>query len=302
MTDFNPNDPTGVYTNALRIIYFVLSICGLMFTSILLIILSKKSKTKHSDFILTIIAVSVDCFSSGGLLFRAIFTQYPYNILREHYYWCAFDGFLNSHMLVFSGYTLSLLSAQRMLIVVFGIRFSIWIWLFVIIILAFTLFGQTIYQTVLSNFKLSVIGVFCTVNSNPIAKPFYLTVTTLTMITYILTIVSYISIILFSIKQRLNQIDLNIDKAIVYKECRAIIFRSLFYLIPYMLIYSGRVFCWIYEFSTGSKRTYTMEYVSVILISTGVVVNCLTILYMYKEVNNDFVKFIGKLKSTIYRH
>ncbi|KXN65639.1 hypothetical protein CONCODRAFT_12709 [Conidiobolus coronatus NRRL 28638] len=121
MADINPNDPNKVYTNALRIIYFVLSICGLMFTSILLLILGKRlKKAKHRDIILTIIAVFVDCLSSCGLLFRAIFTQYPYNILKEHYYWCAFDGFLNAHMLIFSGFALSLLSAQRMLYLHFG--------------------------------------------------------------------------------------------------------------------------------------------------------------------------------------
>ncbi|KXN64827.1 hypothetical protein CONCODRAFT_13856 [Conidiobolus coronatus NRRL 28638] len=50
----NPNDPTGVYTNTLRV-----------------------KESKHTDIILTVIAVVVDSIASGGLLFRSIFTGVP---------------------------------------------------------------------------------------------------------------------------------------------------------------------------------------------------------------------------------
>ncbi|KXN68353.1 hypothetical protein CONCODRAFT_9388 [Conidiobolus coronatus NRRL 28638] len=110
MADLNSSDPNEAYVNALRIIYFVLSICGLIFCSTLLLILSKKlKKSKHSDVILTIIAVFVDCVASGGFLFRAIFTQYPYNILKIHSNWCVYDAFINSLFVNYSGFILELI-------------------------------------------------------------------------------------------------------------------------------------------------------------------------------------------------
>jgi hypothetical protein len=238
--------------------------------------------------------------ASFGLLFRAIFTQIPYNILKAHYSWCSYDTFLNSFMLLFSGCSLSVLSVQRMLLVVFNIQMNIWFWLVIVIILIIILWGQLIYLIYCNNIQISIIGVFCVVKNSPMAKLFYLTVLVYTISAYLITIISYLSIIVFSCNQCLNQLNLNIDKQIVYRECRGIIFRSLLFLIPYMLIYSGRIYTWIYEYSTGKPRTWTMEYVSTIQVSTCVVVNCLTILYMHKEVKNDFIKLLIKLKTIIY--
>jgi hypothetical protein len=301
MVEVNPYDPSGIYANALRIIYYVYSILGLIFTSTLLIVLYKKQKkSKSSDTILTIVAVSVDCVASGGLLFRAIFSQYPYNILKEHPGWCSYDTFVNSLFLSFSGYILSIVSIQRMLIIVFNLRISIWIWLLIAILISFTIWGQTIYQIVNENIQLSIIEVFCYGKNNAMGRPIIITLVVYTLATYFITIISYISIIIFSCKQCLKQLDLNLDKSIVYKECRVIVFKSLFFLIPYILIYSGRLYCWLYEFATGNTRTFTMEYVSIILVSSCVVVNCLTILYMNKKVNTDFINFLKRLRSIFH--
>jgi hypothetical protein len=302
MTGVNPDGSNDVYANDLRIIYFVLSICGLIFSSTILIILSKKlKKTKHSDTILTIVTLSIDCVASFGLLFRAIFTQYPYNILQVHFNWCVFDYFLNTHSLSFSGIALSILSAQRMLVILFNRRLSNWIWISMLLIIISIPWGMAIYHIVYSNVQLSAIKVFCIGKTIDKGNPIYLILIIYTVVSYLITIISYISIIIFSCKQCLNHLNLNIDKQTVYRECRGIIFRSLLFLFSYMLTYSGRMYTWVYEYSTGKPRTWTMEYVSIILLSTSVVVNCLTVLYMNKEVNNEFIKFLVKLKSTLYR-
>jgi hypothetical protein len=301
MTDLNSNDSNKVYANALRNIYFVLSICGLAFSSMLLIILGKKlKKNSHSDTILTIITVSIDYIACFGLLFRAIFTQYPYNILQVHFNWCAFDWFLNTNSLSFSGISLGILSAQRVLVIIFNRRLGIWVWINILLIPIFIIWGLGIYLIVHDNINLSIIKVLCVPKINVITKPFYLTLITFTLSAYVITIISYISIIIFSCKQCLKQLNLNVDKQVVYRECRGIIFRSLLFLISYMLIYSGRIYTWIYEYSTGKPRTWTMEYVSIIQVSSCVVVNCLTVLYMHKDINNDLLNFLFKLKSTIY--
>ncbi|KXN64869.1 hypothetical protein CONCODRAFT_13771 [Conidiobolus coronatus NRRL 28638] len=234
---------SDIYVNSLRILYFILSIVGLIFTSILLYtLISKLKKNKHSDIVLTTIAVSVDCVASGGLLFRAIFSKYPYNIFQVHYNWCAYDTMLNNTALTYSGYVLSVLSVQRMLLIVFNIRLSIIIWLLIEAVLYFLLSSQLLYHIIINNVTVSAVEIFCLVKNVPSANPFFVTILVCTTTTYILTIISYISIIIFSCKQCLKQLDLNLDKSTVYRECRTIIFKSLFFLIPYMLIYSGRIY------------------------------------------------------------
>jgi hypothetical protein len=302
MAVVNSNYSSEVYANILRIVYYILSICGLIFSSILLYILSKRlKKTKHSDIILTIIVVTVDGIASSGLLFRAIFTQYPYNILKVHYNWCAYDIIINGHVLIFSGYSLSILSVQRMLLIVFNIRINIWFWLTLTLILNFSLWGLDIYQIVIKNIKLSGTEVFCILSNNTDSRPLYYMLIGYTLLTYSLTVISYLIIITFSCKQCLKQLDLNLEKSVVYKECRVIVFKYLFFLIPYMMIYAGRIYCWIYEFSTGAPRTFTMEYVSIILNSSCVVINSLTVLYMNKEINREFLNLIFSFKSIFYR-
>ncbi|KXN64870.1 hypothetical protein CONCODRAFT_13772 [Conidiobolus coronatus NRRL 28638] len=173
------------------------------------------------------------------------------------------------------------------------------IWLLVAFILYLLLWGQILYHVLNNNINVSIIEIFCLASKKPACKPFYLTILICTTATYIITIISYISIIVFSCKQCLKQLDLNLDKSTVYRECRTIIFKSLFFLIPYMLIYSGRIYCWFYELITGEARTWTMEYISIIQQSTCVVVNCLTVLYMNNDINKDFVGIIVKFKQVV---
>jgi hypothetical protein len=291
-----------VYSNALRNIYFGLSIPGLIFTSILLYILLKKlKKSKHNDLILTFLAVLADSISSGGLLFRAIFTQYPYNILKEHYGWCYYDTMINNFTLTYSGYILGILSVQRMLLIVFNLKINIYIWIVIACTLYFTILGVGIYINTIVSPSLSIVEVFCLVKPGPSAKVFYTSLLTCTLLMYILTIISYIAIIIFSCRQCLKQLTLNLDKSKVYRECRTIIFKSLFFLIPYMVIYFGKIYCWFYEIITGNLRTFIMEFVSIILSSSAVIVNCLTILYINKEVNKEFINFFIKFKGIFYR-
>jgi hypothetical protein len=290
-----------VYSNALRNIYFALSIPGLIFTSILLYILLKKlKKSKHNDLILTFLTVLVDSISSGGLLFRAIFTQYPYNILKEHYTWCYYDAMINNFILTYSGYILGILSVQRMLLIVFNLKVSIYIWILIACALYFTILGFGIYIATIVSPSLSIVEVFCLIKAGPSTKIIYTLLLVCTLLMYILTIISYISIIIFSCKQCLKQLSLNLDKSTVYKECRVILYKSLLFLIPYMVIYFGRIYCWLYEMILSKPRTFSMEYTAIILQSTSVIVNCLTILYMHKEVNKDFVNFIVKIKRIFY--
>jgi hypothetical protein len=295
------NDSTEVYIGALRIVYLICAIGGLIFTNIILFILIKMlRKNRHSDIILTILAASIDCVASGGFLFRAIFTRIPYNILIVHYRWCVYDNLVNNLFTTYSGYVLSILSIQRMLLIVFNIRINIIIWILIAAVLCLFSWIQALIQSIRGFATLSLVKTLClTKTSDPSSKSFYYTLLTCTVLTYSITVISYLTIIAFSVKQCLKQLELNLDKHKVYKECRTIILKSLLFLLPYMTIYFSRMFCWFYELSTGKPRTWKMEYISMALYSSSVIVNCLTVLYMNKEVNREFVNLVVTLKRIV---
>ncbi|KXN70174.1 hypothetical protein CONCODRAFT_7317 [Conidiobolus coronatus NRRL 28638] len=258
-------------------------------------------KNRHPDIILTIFAVSVDCIASGGFLFRAIFTQVPYNILEIHYSWCTYDVLVNNLFITYSGHVLSILSIQRMLLIVFNIRVNIIFWIVIAVALCLFSWIQALIQSIKGYAGLSMLKIFCFIkSSSPPSKPFYYTLLVTTVLTYSTTIISYLTIIVFSVKQCLKQLELNLDKTKVYRECRTIILKSLFFLLPYMTIYFGRMFCWFYELSTGKPRTWNMEYISMALYSSSIIVNCSTVLYMNKEVNKEFINLVINLKRAVY--
>jgi hypothetical protein len=296
----NLNDSKEYYISILRYVFLVCSIGGLIFSSLLIYLLVKRAKAKiHSDIVLTIISVLVDSIASGGLLFRSIFTVYPYNMLSAHLSWCAYDYIVHTFILVYSGYIISVLSLERMLLIVFNVKVPIYFWLLLSLSLYLIPAIQVVYNYAVNNFGLSPLTLNCITISSPNSKPLLQTLLILGIITYFTTILSYLSIIIFSCKQCLNQLNLNMEKAVIFKQCRMIIFKSLFFLIPYMVMYSGKIYCWFYEISTGLKRTWDMEYIATLLSALTVIINCLTVLYMNKQVNKDFVDLILPIKKLI---
>jgi hypothetical protein len=292
----NLDESKEYYILILRYVFLVCSILGLLFSSLLIYLLAKRAKIRmHTDIILTIISVFVDSIASGGLLFRSIFTAYPYNILSVHFGWCAYDHIVNSFILLYSGYIISILSLERMLLIVFNIKISIYFWLFLVISLYLIPAIQLVYSVVINSFVLSPLTLNCITLSSPSTKPLLTTVFIFGLTTYLITIISYAFIIAFSYKQCLNQLSLNIEKDVVFRQCRVIIIKSLLYLIPYMLMYSGKIYCYFYEISTGLRRTWIMEYVATLLSALSPIVNCLTVLYMNKQVNKDFIDFISRI-------
>ncbi|KXN64779.1 hypothetical protein CONCODRAFT_13942 [Conidiobolus coronatus NRRL 28638] len=146
------------YLNALKILFTVISIFNLFFTLIILGLLFKYiSKKAHNDTVLTTVAVIIDLLASLGLLFRGVISNYSDNILKLHYNWCAFDVSINSVFLTYSGYALSMLSLERMLLIVFKVSFPLYFWLFWIILLYSLLFTQAIYQSIIGNATVSPI-------------------------------------------------------------------------------------------------------------------------------------------------
>jgi hypothetical protein len=147
----------------------------------------------------------------------------------------------------------------------------------------------------------SPMEVFCTSKPNSAALVPNLIVIASMILTCVTTIISYLFIIAFSCRQCLKQLSLNLDRSKVYRELRTIIFKSIFFLIPYMLVYSGIIFCFFYEVSTGKPATWLMYYIGMILMSTSVVVNCLTVLYMNNEIYKEFKNLIFSFKSIFHQ-
>lgn len=187
-----------------------------------------------------------------------------------------------------------------MLLVAFKISFSLYFWLFWIIFLYSLLFVQAIYQSIIGNATVSPIQLFCIFKLNNASKPFYYTLIACSILTYSITVASYIILIIFCSRQCLKQLKFNVPKVIVFKETRKIILKSLLFLIPYMIMYSGKIYVWIYEWSTGTRRTWSMEYKATMLSAMTVIVNCLTVLYMNEKIKADFVGLTVKFMNRLY--
>jgi hypothetical protein len=273
--------------------FLITGLLGLAFTSILGWILIKKiRKSKHEDTILTLMTVIFDFLASFGLIFRSIFTQVPYNILKYHPGWCAYDALVNSFMPVFSAVSLSILSLERVLLIVFNLKFNIFVWIGLFLIITLIPFCHCIYITVMGYQILSQLEVVCTYKMNSDTSKNYIISIITSLGSFIVTCACYILLIWFSSKQCLKQLELNIDKSKVYAEFRTILAKSLLFMIPYVILYSAKPYCWIYEWVTGARRTFTMEYTANIMYSFTVIVNCLTVLFMNKEIGKEFFKFI----------
>ncbi|KXN64761.1 hypothetical protein CONCODRAFT_13971 [Conidiobolus coronatus NRRL 28638] len=139
---------------------------------------------------------------------------------------------------------------------------------------------------------ISQLEVLCAYQMNPDTNRFFLITIIVALGAFLVTCACYILLIWFSSKQCLKQLELNVDKSKVYAEFRTILAKSLSFMIPFVILYSARPYSWIYEWATGTRRTFTMDYIANIMYSLTVIVNCLTVLFMNKDIGKEFFKFI----------
>jgi hypothetical protein len=104
----------------------------------------------------------------------------------------------------------------------------------------------------------------------------------------------------FKIKQCLNQIQLNVPKEKVYKELRSTLVKSLINIFIYYLVFSGKVFVYIYEATTGKKRGIEADIASNLLISYTSIANALILLYMNTEVRKNLFERLKSAKSILF--
>ncbi|KXN66211.1 family A G protein-coupled receptor-like protein [Conidiobolus coronatus NRRL 28638] len=279
---------------------FICAVLGLLINIPIIFILSKKlTKNCHVDMQLCAIVSITDiivCFCS---LFRAVFTKFPYNLIEIHHSWCTFDILTGSQFNLISGYFLAVMSIERFLLICFNIKLSIYIWYF---ILASAALPQYIIATVAAYNGLAIIvkiKVYCTFVPKGAGYIVYLIINIMFVLSVISVLFSYIGIMISKYKQCLNQLNLNVPKEKVYKECRSTIFKSLLYIILYLIIFSGKIYSLAYEMITGFKRTILMDLIATCLIACSSFINAVILLYMNQEVRKSFIELVCKVKSKV---
>jgi hypothetical protein len=281
-------------------------ICGVFGISInilILIVLWKKFKkgNVHTDIKICAFVSFVDSIVSLGLIFRAIFAYYPYNILKFHPNWCKFDVVAVTMVLNCSGFILGVMSVERFFLVCWNVKLPAYIWFTLISISIVLAEGSTIISVAYDLQTITISELTCTVRTVEVGHVCYMISTIQFLISFITVILSYFSIMVIKAKQCYNQINLNIPKDTVYAELRSTIFKSLVYIMLYILVFSAKFYTLCYAMITGKKRTLPMDTASIILLSYSPTVNALILVYMNQNVRTDFIVLIKSIKSKIFR-
>ncbi|KXN66104.1 hypothetical protein CONCODRAFT_12121 [Conidiobolus coronatus NRRL 28638] len=281
----------------------ICGVFGITINILILIVLCKRFKKSnvHADIKICTFVCFVDVIVSLGLIFRAIFVKYPYNILKLHPNWCKFDTVAVTMLINCSGYILGVMSIERFFLVCWNIQLPAIIW-FILIFLAISVAEGSSIISVANNLQtLTISEVTCTVKSIESGYICYTISAIFFLLSFSTIIFSYFSIMVVKTRQCLNQINLNIPKEAVYAELRSTIFKSLIYIILYILVFSAKFYILCYTIITGKKRTLPMDVASIILLSYSPSVNALILLCMNQNVRTDFIIFIKSMKSKILR-
>jgi hypothetical protein len=303
----SPASPSVVISEELRggiLINFGLSgALGLIFNLLLSFVLVKKVTKRgvHGDIILCTFIAITDIVLSLALIFRAIFAKYPYNIFKVHPYWCKFDLGFTSQLLIYSGYSLGVLSIERFFLICLNIKFPVYTW-FILIFIAwgshFTLAMMSIGQGLQ---MLTRTETHCILVIQGIAYIFICVAIVYFFASFAIVITSYFSIMIIKFRQCLNQINLNVPKAQVYSELRSTVTKSIINIALYLIVYMPKIYVVLFEVATGQKRTLMMD-----IISNGTIVysgtaNALILLYMNQEVRKAFIQQLRHIKSTFIK-
>jgi hypothetical protein len=272
---------------------------GLIFNLLLSWVLIKKVRKRgvHGDIILCTFVAITDVVVSITLIIRSIIAKYPYNLLKFHPNWCKFDVGFTSQLLLYSGYSLGVVSIERFLLICFNIKLNVGIW-FGLIFLTWTSSFTLVMISLGQDLQiLTKTEVQCGLNPVGVAYIVFSVALGCYFASFFIIIGSYCSITIIKFKQCLNQINLNIPKEQVYTEFRSTLAKSVINICFYLLVYFPKVYVALYEFSTGKKRTAVMDIFSNSTIVYSAVVNAIILLYMNQEVRNSFIQLLKDIKS-----
>ncbi|KXN74424.1 family A G protein-coupled receptor-like protein [Conidiobolus coronatus NRRL 28638] len=258
---------------------------GILNTLILTVLIQKIKKSSHTDVKLSAIVVITDLIVSSGLFIRSIVGLLPYHLLELDQKWCLFDFIFTAQFLIFSGYSLGVMSLERFFLICLGIEFPFIFW---VLLVAISWLPQIIYSFINMSYpNIILVGrtkTACTMAATGPGFGYFILFTVFFFLSFFSVIIGYVGIMIVKFKQCIKQINMNVPKEQVYKDLRT----------------TGKFFILLYELTTGKKRTIEMDAVSNCMVSCSVIANPLVLLYMNNEIREGFVTFIKKIKDRIF--
>jgi hypothetical protein len=279
---------------------FICAVLGLLInTPILFILVKKLAKKSHVDTKLCAMVTVADILTCLFIIFRAIFAKFPYNIFEVHHAWCTFDMLTTAQLPIFSSYFLAIMSIERFLLICFNIHLSIYVWYIFLAIGILPYFISLCISAYYGLAALTSIKVYCTLIIQGPAQVTLILINILFYLSLFLVLFSYIGIMIMKCKQCLNQLNLNMPKEQVYRECRSTVFKSFLYIALYLLIFSGKIYSFAYMIITGKPRTMLMDIMATCLITFSSFVNAVILLYMNQDVRKSFMELLYKVKRKV---
>ncbi|KXN65107.1 hypothetical protein CONCODRAFT_13418 [Conidiobolus coronatus NRRL 28638] len=210
---------------------------GLIFNLLLSWVLIKKvaKKGAHGDIILCTFVAITDVFIRIGA-----------NLIL---------GLLLS-LLIFSGYSLGVLSIERFLLICFNITFPVYTWFILIFIAWGSQFTLAIMSLTQGLQILSKTETQCSALPQGIGYIFVSVAVIFSFISFFIVITSYCSIMITKFRQCLNQINLNVPKDQVYIELRSTATKSIINIVFFLIVYMPKYYVAVFEVTTGKKEQW----------------------------------------------
>jgi hypothetical protein len=288
------------YKDGLVIQSLIFGILVLFLSSFILSQLVNKKKPRHIDTILSAITVTICLLGSIFNIIRGILIKWPYNIFAYIPETCIGEYLLASQFNLIIVYPISLLSLERLLLIIFNLKFKDIYWLFTLALFVLFHFILTCIVCYQRNFVLSVVAFGCSIDP----RSYWSFLTKYFIFAFILGFIvvtsSYITIIVVQYKRSIrSQLELNLDKSAVMRTNKKILIKASIIIICFIISYSGKISCWMYQWVTGNRRPWILDYLATFLLLMHNFTNCLIVIYMDPILIEAIYAKFNKLVSII---
>jgi hypothetical protein len=271
----------GPYKSVLVAMSLIFGTLGAALSSYIIFLISKKPKPLHNDTILSLITIIIGLLGSIFHIVRGIMMQWPYNIFVYSVDACSIEYATASLFNSICVYPITLLSLERMLLIIYKIKLSKVIWIIGVVVLMSIHAALMLIVSVQKTFLFSDIAMGCI--SSPYSNMKF--VSRFLAITYIicflLVTINYSLIVVFQLKRTYQiKLQLQVNMKLVRRQNLKVLFRATLIVLCFTTAYFGKVWCWVYQWATGDDRPWTLNYISNLLFLTHNVSNCLIVLYL----------------------
>jgi hypothetical protein len=272
----------------------ILGIAGCILTvPVVWIIIKSNFKKLHPDLIMS----GVLCFNnlciSISLFFTSIFILCGYNAIVYNEYLCDIQILTLAVPLLVNSYIISLISAERCLLIVFNIKLNKSIYMASTIVLYIIPYSFIIRGLSIDHMLISISGVYATTSPKMSTKfPILAIYAVLGLISMIAVIVSYLSILIFRVSQlNQNRQNLNISKEEIFKHKVRIMLKSISILFLFIFNHFGKIYMLISDVLLKIPRAFMLDAVTENLIIYSTVTDVTLLLTMNNDIRQKFCKF-----------